>query len=301
MKKTFLFLILIFLFNFSFANAEENLIDIEYSACMEKNFSTAGMNNCTAEARLKWEKEIQKNIKLINKELNKEQRKIFDQANKKWDEYYNAEKQVIFGIIFNLDGTIHTNIAHGQAMSLARQHALDLEEILYELKDDCSVVIKDDEVKQNSKDAYRFKTSDNEPEAQKILYDYVYEDIKEFLKSDDNPDEFTLNDAHAFGYDLNNDGEKEIIGYAISKHTVGSKGITDLYILQKKGNSYEDISRTIFFPQLADIVILEAKHDGYNKIYLESKFVIQYNKDKKHYDWAYTLDLGEYKRVHQEN
>ena len=134
MKKLFLFLISIIIFNFPFANAEENPIDIEYSACMDKEYSTAGMNNCTVEARLKWEKEIQKNIKLINKELNKEQRKIFNQANKKWDEYYSAEKQVMFNIVFNIQGTIHTNIAHGQAMSLAKQHALSLEEILFVLK-----------------------------------------------------------------------------------------------------------------------------------------------------------------------
>lgn len=134
MKKLLLFLILIFLFNFSLATAEENPIDVEYSACMDKDYSTAGMNNCTVEARLKWEKEIQKNIKLINKELNKGQRKIFNQANKKWEEYYNAEKQVIFDIIFNLDGTIHTNIAHGNALSLAKERALYLEEFLFILK-----------------------------------------------------------------------------------------------------------------------------------------------------------------------
>ncbi|MBO7672579.1 DUF1311 domain-containing protein [bacterium] len=134
MKKMFLFLILIFMFNFSLANAEENPIDIEYSVCMKKEYSTAGMNNCTLEARLKWEKEIQKNIKLINKKLNKEQRKLFNQANKKWEEYYNAEKQAIFDIIFNLDGTIHTNIAHANAMSLAKERALYLEGFLFILK-----------------------------------------------------------------------------------------------------------------------------------------------------------------------
>ena len=134
MKKLFLFLISIIIFNFPFATAEENPIDIEYFDCMDKEYTTAGMNNCTVEARLKWEKEIQKNIRLINKELNKKQQKIFNKANKQWQDYYDVEKQVIFGIVFNLDGTIHTNIAHGQAMSLAKQHALYLEEILFVLK-----------------------------------------------------------------------------------------------------------------------------------------------------------------------
>ena len=147
-----------------------------------------------------------------------------------------------------------------------------------------------------------FDTNSYEPEARQILYDYKYNEISNFLSEKEYIEEFkrefTSDCVHAFSYDLNDDGTKEIIGYALSRHTIGSQGVTGLVILQKTGNSYEDISRTLFNPQMADIVILRNKTNGYNKIFLENKYVIKYENKVKYYKWAYTLDMIKYIRAH---
>jgi len=150
---------------------------------------------------------------------------------------------------------------------------------------------------------YTYDLSKNsEPEANKILYEYEYQEINSFLDSKELKDEFrqefTLNSVQAFSYDLNNDGTDEILGYALSRHTIGSKGITGFVILQKNKNGYKDISPILFYPYRGNVVILKSKHKGYNKIFLENRFGIQYNSKTGYYEWAYTLDIIDYIRAH---
>ena len=134
MKKLFFIFIIFCIGTICFAQENIHRIDVEYTKCLDKNLTTAGINQCTFNAADMWLKEAKHSVKLINKELNKEQKQIFNDANKKWLEYYNAEEKSIIEIIFNIEGTIHTNYASMQIMNLAKQRAMYLNEFLFDLK-----------------------------------------------------------------------------------------------------------------------------------------------------------------------
>jgi len=110
-------------------------IDEQQEKCMEKDYSTAGMNRCVNEATDAWLKQISIYSNLIKKELSKEQLVIFTDAQQSWERYYELEKKLIIETVYNKTGTIHTNIATGMIQSLAKQRALYLKSYLYELKE----------------------------------------------------------------------------------------------------------------------------------------------------------------------
>lgn len=110
-------------------------VDARLEKCMEKDFSTAGMNQCTYEATSAWEAEITKYTNLITKELNEEQLVNFVNANNKWNEFYSAEKALLANTIYTKDGTIHTTISAGMINSLTKERALYLKNFYNSYKD----------------------------------------------------------------------------------------------------------------------------------------------------------------------
>ena len=104
----------------------------------------------------------------------------------------------------------------------------------------------------------------SEPEASKILYEYISHEeymTDEFLELA----HITPKSACAFEYDLNNDGENEIIGLIYSSGFFGSAGHS-LFILQKQGDVYEDITCMVNFEPLLPLRILKEKSNGYKNI-----------------------------------
>lgn len=110
-------------------------IDVKLEKCMEKDFSTAGMNQCTYEATSAWEVEIAKYTALITKELDAEQLIYFNNANNAWSKLYTAEKALIENTIYQKDGTIHTTISAGMINNLAKERALYLKGFYNSYKD----------------------------------------------------------------------------------------------------------------------------------------------------------------------
>lgn len=110
-------------------------IDVKLEKCMEKDFSTAGMNQCTYEATSAWKAEIAKYTALIKKTLDSKQLVYFNNANNAWSEFYAAEKASITNTIHQKDGTIHTTISAGLINSLARERALYLKGFYNSYKD----------------------------------------------------------------------------------------------------------------------------------------------------------------------
>ena len=107
-------------------------------------------------------------------------------------------------------------------------------------------------------------SQDSAPEASKILYEYI-------LQDEDMTDEM-LEFAHiypesarAFEYDLNDDGENEIIGVVYSTFYWGTAGYS-LFILQKQNNLYEEITWIVNFEPLLPIRILKEKSNGYKNV-----------------------------------
>ena len=104
----------------------------------------------------------------------------------------------------------------------------------------------------------------SEPEASKILYEYI-------LQDEDMTDEMlelahiTPKSAFAFEYDLNDDGENEIIGLVYSTYYWGTAGYS-LFILQKQGDVYENIAWIVNFEPLLPLRILKEKSNGFKNI-----------------------------------
>lgn len=116
-------------------NVEKHPIEIQQEKCMEKDYSTAGMNKCANEATEAWIKQTSIYAELIKKEMPAEQLPLFSKTQHDWQKYYNNEKKLIAKTIYSKDGTIHTNIAAGIIQNLAKERALYLKSYLFELKD----------------------------------------------------------------------------------------------------------------------------------------------------------------------
>ena len=136
-----------------------------------------------------------------------------------------------------------------------------------------------------------FSGGESDKQAGKILYEYILQEqnmtpaeIKDFARIEPQS-------VRAFEIDLNDDGEKEIVGMVYSTLYLGTAGYS-LFILQKQQSGYKDISILVFEPQ-KKVYILKNKTNGYHDIKLSGsnhncvQYVAKY-KDGM-YQWAYKL------------
>ena len=105
----------------------------------------------------------------------------------------------------------------------------------------------------------------SEPRANKILYEYILgslkmtpEQVKEFASID-------IQSIKAYEFDLNTDGENEVIGVCYSTLYWGTAGY-HLFILQKNSSQYEDITYVLNFEPQKVLKVLNSKHNGYYDI-----------------------------------
>ena len=124
---------------------------------------------------------------------------------------------------------------------------------------------------------YDFSTQ-RQPKASKILYEYIKEEeapIDDEMKIINDDGSVTvikmksvLNRISAFEYDLNDDGENEIIGFTSNSAYWGTAGFS-LFILQKyKNNNYFDITYILNFEPALKFYILPNKTNGFKDIML---------------------------------
>ena len=134
-----------------------------------------------------------------------------------------------------------------------------------------------------------FSDGESDKQAGKILYEYV---LKELNKTPEEAKDFARIEPEtvkAFEVDLNDDGEKEIVGVVYSTFYLGTAGYS-LFILQKQQSEYKDISILVFEPQ-KKVYILKNKTNGYHDIKLSGsnhncvQYVAKY-KDGM-YQWSY--------------
>ena len=104
----------------------------------------------------------------------------------------------------------------------------------------------------------------SQPKANKILYEYV---LKDLGKTPKEAEEFKIYPevVNAFEYDLNDDGQKEVIGYVVSSAYWGTAGYS-LFILKKHNKNYVDIAYLINFEPLEKVQILKTYTNGYKNI-----------------------------------
>ncbi len=111
---------------------ESELIDVEIQECMKScNYTTVCMNNCVYEAIQKWEKEIDKNIKLLEKIMTKDQIAILHDSQKKWIIYKDAQQRLNAETIGTMSGTIYTNILASDQKYIIELRAKELDGLHY--------------------------------------------------------------------------------------------------------------------------------------------------------------------------
>ena len=116
--------------------------------------------------------------------------------------------------------------------------------------------------------------------ASKILYQYILDTEKMTPAYAKKHADISQNNVYAFTFDLNNDGEDEIIGFADSFYYCGTMK-KSILILQKQNNKYQNIVKYHICHNSLKVYILPKKTNGYNDILLldnEKNIIKQYHK-----------------------
>ena len=104
-----------------------------------------------------------------------------------------------------------------------------------------------------------------QPKASKILYEYMLKNLDKTSKEAEELFNVTPNMVGAFEIDLNDDGQKEVIGYVASGAYWGTAGYS-LFILEKRNKSYVSIDYLINFEPMRKVQILQSYTNGYKNI-----------------------------------
>ena len=142
-------------------------------------------------------------------------------------------------------------------------------------------------VLQNGTVVYDFSTQ-RQPQASKILYEYIKEEeapIDDEMKIINDDDSVTvikmksvLNRISAFEYDLNDDGENEIIGFISNSAYWGTAGF-NLFILQKdKNNNYLEKTLALNFDPALKFYILPNKTNGFKDIVIHGSIAYKFRQ-----------------------
>ncbi len=106
------------------------LIDIEIQECMKKcNYTTVCMNKCVYSSEIKWQQEIEDNIRQIESNMTDKQKQLLSDSQKKWNEYKDAQQKLNTEIIGTKDGTIYTNILSSEQVNIVELRAKELKNL----------------------------------------------------------------------------------------------------------------------------------------------------------------------------
>lgn len=99
---------------------------------IEKDSTTAGMNNATLKAMEEWDAEMNKCFKLLMSILDETSKGILKTSQRVWIEYRDKEFKSIDNIFAKKQGTMYTTMAIASKNEIVKTRAQDLKEY-YEL------------------------------------------------------------------------------------------------------------------------------------------------------------------------
>ena len=104
--------------------------------CMKKeDYTTAGMSKCVEDSINDWNKEIDKYLSLLKDILPEDKYKLLKISQEKWEEYKNAQWQLLEAGLSEKDGTMYINILSGDKADVVEKRAKDLSGFYFELTD----------------------------------------------------------------------------------------------------------------------------------------------------------------------
>lgn len=117
--------------------SKPELIDVEIQECMKAcKYTTACMSDCVYQAGDKWEKEIDKNIKLLERIMDKEQITLLHNSQEKWLAFKDAQQILNSKTIGTKIGTMYINILSGEQVNIIEQRAKELDGLYYYLSNE---------------------------------------------------------------------------------------------------------------------------------------------------------------------
>lgn len=120
--------VLFFSLSVSFAENNQHFIDKAEEECIAKDSSTAGMNNCSYEARNQWDAEMNKFYRLLMDRLDAEESAKLKQAQRAWIKFRDYEFEYINAVYHRpMVGSLYTNIAAADKREVVKKRALELE------------------------------------------------------------------------------------------------------------------------------------------------------------------------------
>ena len=126
---TRLCLVLVVLLSASAVCAQEQSthpIDKTLDACIEKDGSTAGMIQCTDNAYVAWDRQLNKNYADLMRRLKTGQQAALKTAQLQWLKYRDSEFKVSDTIYDTLQGTMYLPMRISERLEIVKKRALDL-------------------------------------------------------------------------------------------------------------------------------------------------------------------------------
>ena len=116
--------------------AESHPIEKAVQNCMkQEDYTTAGMSKCVDASINDWNKEIDKYLLLLKDTLPEDKYKLLQISQEKWEEYKNAQWQLLEATLSEKDGTMYINILSGDKADVVEKRAKDLSGFYFELTD----------------------------------------------------------------------------------------------------------------------------------------------------------------------
>jgi uncharacterized protein YecT (DUF1311 family) len=105
-----------------------NVIDKRLEACLKDSTTTAGMCNCTLEAKNAWDRELNKYYKLLLSKLSEDGKIKLQEAQRQWILF--RDKEAAFGSIYYFkekQGTMFYIMAADKQMQTVKSRARELQ------------------------------------------------------------------------------------------------------------------------------------------------------------------------------
>jgi uncharacterized protein YecT (DUF1311 family) len=121
--------ILVFVFGMLFVGIcsavaqEQHPIDKFEADCIDRDMTTASMANCTYEAMVLWDKDMNKYYGLLMKILNKDEQVKLREAQRAWLKFRDAEFHSIDAIYSRVDGTMYLNTRVADYLTIVKDRA----------------------------------------------------------------------------------------------------------------------------------------------------------------------------------
>jgi uncharacterized protein YecT (DUF1311 family) len=115
--------------------AGKDPIDVAMEAAMERDPSTAGMNEAISGAQVKWDAKMNRLYQALKKKLPADEWPNLVAAQKAWIVYRDAQIKLLETTYLKMEGTMWLNICNSAVMEITRERALFLEDLIETLSE----------------------------------------------------------------------------------------------------------------------------------------------------------------------